>query len=93
MNFYVIQVETVVVKHRLTRPQLNTCYGVFSSMCFTTSIGEYVSSKLVHDRQPSPFLPRGRMVGIEQTLQQTYFPREVQVAFKVLMTHWILQFA
>ena len=33
------------------------------------------------------------MVGIEQTLQQTYFPKEVQVAFKVLMTHWILQFA
>ena len=33
------------------------------------------------------------LVGIEQTLQQTYFPKEVQVAFKVLMTHWILQFA
>lgn len=31
--------------------------------------------------------------GDEQTLQQTYLPREVQVAFKVLMTHWILQFA
>ena len=31
--------------------------------------------------------------GDEQTLQQTYFPKEVQVAFKVLMTHWILQFA
>ena len=25
--------------------------------------------------------------GDEQTLQQTYFPKEVQVAFKVLMTH------
>ena len=26
--------------------------------------------------------------GDEQTLQQTYSPKEVQVAFKVLMTHW-----
>lgn len=31
--------------------------------------------------------------GDEQTLQQTYLPREVQVAFKVLMTHCVLQFA
>ena len=31
--------------------------------------------------------------GDKQTLQQAYSPREVQAAFKVLMTHWILQFA
>ena len=31
--------------------------------------------------------------GDKQTHQQTYTPREVQAAFKVLMTHWILQFA
>ena len=34
-----------------------------------------------------------KMVVDKQTLQQTYSPKEVQVAFKILMTHWILQFA
>ena len=33
------------------------------------------------------------LCGDEQTLQQTYSPKEVQDAFKVLMTHWISQFA
>jgi hypothetical protein len=42
-------------------------------------------------RFPSP--KKGKRSGDEQTLQQTYLPKEVQVAFKVLMTHWILQFA
>ncbi len=35
----------------------------------------------------------GRESGDEQTLQQTYSLTEVQVAFKVLMTHKYLQFA
>ena len=44
--------------------------------------------------QPSYSLFRGfRGWLYKQTLQQTYFPKEVQVAFKILMTHWILQFA
>ncbi len=91
MNCYVIQVKTMVEKS-FSRPQSKHMLRFLNGLFHQTD-WRYVSSKLVHDRQPSPFLPRGRMVGIEQTLQQTYFPREVQVAFKVLMTHWILQFA
>ncbi len=36
---------------------------------------------------PDPGLEDWGDGGDEQTLQQTYSPKEVQVAFKVLMTH------
>jgi hypothetical protein len=38
-------------------------------------------------------LRKSQDCGDEQTLQQTYSPKEVQDAFKVLMTHWVSQFA
>ena len=47
-----------------------------------------------HTNGRRPLVQRSTAAGgDEQTLQQTYLPREVQVAFKILMTHWILQFA
>ena len=47
----------------------------------------------VPKRSTPKISPRWFFGGDEQTLEQTYSPKEVQVAFKVLMTHWILQFA
>jgi hypothetical protein len=52
----------------------------------------FIWVRFVTSDRPQPltrfFLEEERVGGDEQTLQQTYSPREVQDAFKVLMTHW-----
>ena len=42
-----------------------------------------LTQEFAHGRRPR----LRKQGGDEQTLQQTYLPKEVQVAFKILMTH------
>ena len=65
---------------------------VSSSRCIYNSCKRETNDRRQQIHSPTP-KDSEDCGGDEQTLQQTSFPKEVQGAFKVLMTHWILQFA